>query len=72
MEEGEAALLHCHAPFPVWPFKERSSCEEIGKTGGLWLARFLVYMRPAGRPFDVLPHLGDGICAATPSVEARA
>jgi hypothetical protein len=28
-------------------------------------------MRPEGRPFDVLPHLRDGICAATPLVEAR-
>jgi hypothetical protein len=29
--------------------------EKVGKTGGLWLARFLVYMRPAGRPSGVLP-----------------
>src|SRR5687768_6401969 len=45
--------------------------EAVGKAGGLWFARFSIYMRPEGRPFGVLPHLGDGICAATPSVEAR-
>ncbi len=71
---GETAHFSLPRPaFAVWPFQRTLPvCEKVGKAGGLWFARFLVYMRPEGRPFDVLPHLGDGICAATPSVEARA
>ncbi len=29
---------------------------KVGKTGGLWFARFRIYMRPAGCPFGVCRH----------------